>query len=76
MAEFVYHDHGTSPRAREGSRDDRVMAAAIALEMYRLYGSHPNKKQHRNKRSKLVGLGRNRKELAQPVDNKRYAPGR
>jgi hypothetical protein len=38
MTEFVHHNHGTSPRAREGSRDDRVMACAIALEMFRLYG--------------------------------------
>jgi hypothetical protein len=28
MTEFVHHDVGTSPRARDGSRDDRVMAAA------------------------------------------------
>ena len=38
MSEFVHHNHGPSPRARDGSRDDRVMAAAIALEMFRLYG--------------------------------------
>jgi hypothetical protein len=50
MESFVYHDHGTSPRAQEGSRDDRVMAAAIALEMYRLKGTHPD--QYRSKRKK------------------------
>ena len=38
MTEFVHHNHGVSPRAREGSRDDRVLAAAISLEMFRLYG--------------------------------------
>jgi hypothetical protein len=39
MTEFVHHDHGTSPRARDGSRDDRVMACAITLEMFR----HPRR---------------------------------
>ena len=45
MTEFVYHDHGTSPRARAGSRDDRVMAAAISLEMFRLYGDIGGKRR-------------------------------
>lgn len=45
MTEFVYHDHGTSPRARSGSRDDRVMAAAISLEMFRLYGDIGGKRR-------------------------------
>ena len=40
MEEFVHHDHGPSPRAREGSHDDCVMAAALALEMFRVYGEH------------------------------------
>ena len=43
MEAFVYHDTGTSPRAQEGSRDDRVLAACIALEMYRLRGEHPDR---------------------------------
>lgn len=47
LSEFVHHDHGTSPRARIGSRDDRVMACAIALEMFRLYGHHPNRRKRR-----------------------------
>jgi hypothetical protein len=49
MESFVYHDHGTSPRAQEGARDDLVMAAAIALEMYRLYGEHPDRKHRKPK---------------------------
>jgi hypothetical protein len=73
MAEFVYHDHGTSPRAREGSRDDRVMAAAITLEMYRLYGSHPNKTVRKARRGNTVGLGRDRREkVSAGVDDSRY----
>jgi hypothetical protein len=45
LTEFVHHNHGVSPRAREGSRDDRVMAAAISLEMFRLYGDIGDKRR-------------------------------
>ena len=45
MTEFVHHDHGVSPRARDGSRDDRVMACAIAYEMFRLYGDIGGKRR-------------------------------
>lgn len=38
MTEFVEHDFGTSPRARNGSHDDLVMACAGALEMFRRFG--------------------------------------
>jgi hypothetical protein len=38
MTEFVRHDHGTSPRARDGSHDDLVMAAAGALDLFRRFG--------------------------------------
>ena len=38
---FVHADTNPSPRAQEGCHDDTVMAAAIALEMYRLRGTHP-----------------------------------
>jgi hypothetical protein len=47
---FVYRDTSPSPRAQEGCNDDRVMAASIALELYRQYGSHPDK--HKYKRIK------------------------
>ena len=40
---FVYADTTPSPRALEGCNDDAVFAAAIALEMYRLRGHHPNR---------------------------------
>ena len=39
MTEFVRHDFGTSPRARDGSHDDLVMAAAGALDLFRRYGT-------------------------------------
>lgn len=38
---FVRHDVMPSPRAADGTHDDRVMALAGALEMYRRYGEHP-----------------------------------
>lgn len=43
MEEFVHHDSGTSPRARDGSHDDCVMAMAIACELFRLYGEHEHR---------------------------------
>jgi hypothetical protein len=49
LTEFVHHNHGVSPRAREGSRDDRVMAAAIGLEMFRLYGDIGGKRRTEKK---------------------------
>lgn len=42
---FCRQKTNPSPRAQDGCNDDRVMAAAIALEMFRLYGVHP--KRHR-----------------------------
>ena len=38
---FVRRDTLPSPRAAEGTNDDRVMALAGGLEMYRRYGTHP-----------------------------------
>jgi len=40
---FVHASSNPSPRASDGSNDDRVMAAAIALELYRLFGQHPDR---------------------------------
>ena len=37
---FVNRSTSPSPRAQEGCNDDRVMAAAIAVELYRQYGQH------------------------------------
>ena len=40
---FVMMDTGTSPRAQDGCNDDCVIAAALALEMYRRKGHHPDR---------------------------------
>lgn len=40
---FVYATTTPSPRAQDGSNDDRVMAAAIAVEMFRRFGAHPDR---------------------------------
>lgn len=50
MESFVEWEHGTSPRAQEGANDDLVMAFAIALEMYRQKGHHPDRWQRPRKR--------------------------
>lgn len=34
-----------SPRALDGCNDDRVMAAGVSLEMYRLYGQHERRRR-------------------------------
>ena len=52
---FVRQKTLPSPRAQEGSNDDRVMAFGLALELYRQYGTHerravrraPRKQTHR-----------------------------
>ncbi len=51
-ATFVNRDVKPSPRAQDGSRDDRVMAACIAVEMYRLYGKHPDKHRPQGRSAK------------------------
>lgn len=74
MESFVYHDHGASPRAQEGAHDDRVMALAIALEMYRLRGEHPDRKRRRQPQPKLPVFGSHRLAPTRGprVDNRRY----
>lgn len=49
---FVTHETGTSPRAQEGTNDDRVMACAIALQMYREFGAYPDVVRRRTRRPK------------------------
>ncbi len=46
---FVHHEAGTTPRAQDGCHDDTVMACAIALEMYRLRGHHPEKDKRKRR---------------------------
>lgn len=55
---FCEFEEGTpSPRAHAGCNDDAVMAAAIALDMYRRKGHHPDReeriKQRKNKRFRI-----------------------
>ena len=40
---FVYAKTTPSPRAQDGANDDRVMSAAISLEMFRRFGTHPDR---------------------------------
>ena len=47
---FVRQKTLPSPRAQDGSNDDRVMAFGIALEMYRLYGTHERRYRAKPKR--------------------------
>lgn len=47
---FVRAKSNPSPRAQDGTNDDRVMAACLALHLYSLRGYHPNAKQRRKER--------------------------
>ncbi len=49
---FVYRTTNPSPRAQDGTHDDRVMALGIALEMYRQRGHHPDRDKRRASRPK------------------------
>jgi hypothetical protein len=49
---FVRQKTLPSPRALEGSNDDRVMAFGIALEMYRQYGTHPKRARPKPSKAK------------------------
>lgn len=50
LGTFVYADTNPSPRAQEGCNDDRVMSLALAVEMYRQFGRHPDKRRTWKKR--------------------------
>lgn len=43
---------GPWPRAADGFHDDRVMAACLALELYRLRGEHEDPRPNRRKRAR------------------------
>lgn len=44
-----------SPRALEGCNDDRVMSAAVSLEMYRQFGHHEQKRKPKTTRNRWEG---------------------
>ena len=62
---FVRHDTLPSPRAAEGTNDDRVMALAGALEMFRRYGYHPHDARSFRRRTARI-RARLRLELRRP----------
>lgn len=49
---FVRQRTLPSPRAQEGSNDDRVMAFGLALELYRQYGTHERRAVRRTPKTK------------------------
>lgn len=50
LGTFVYADTNPSPRAQQGTNDDRVMYLAIAVDLFRQFGSHPAKRTRRKSR--------------------------
>ena len=62
---FVRQKTLPSPRAQEGSNDDRVMAFGIALEMYRQFGTHEKRVRHsRDNRPKPYAYPWQRRSVA------------
>lgn len=74
---FVYADTNPSPRALDGCNDDCVFAAAIALEMYRLRGHHPDKPvpPERPRPRRAYPWQRRSRELVAADFDKRYPKG-
>jgi hypothetical protein len=54
---FVRAKSNPSPRAQDGTNDDRVMAACLALHLYSLRGYHPNARQRRKERQRWREIG-------------------
>jgi hypothetical protein len=63
---FVRQKTLPSPRAQEGSNDDRVFGLGLTLEMYRLYGTH-------QKRVRRSGSKKHTKPHAYPWQKRRAA---
>lgn len=66
LSDFTHHDSGTSPRAREGAYDDRVMAAGITLELFRRFGKTVKRAAVRQKKQRKARV------RAGVVDESRY----
>lgn len=45
LGTFVHRETNPSPRASDGCNDDLVMACAIATELYRQFGEHPDQRR-------------------------------
>lgn len=77
---FVHAETNPSPRAQEGCNDDCVFAAAIALEMFRLKGAHPERDYRvaaRPKRKRRLTWTEllekpTKRPAEQDIDHKRY----
>jgi hypothetical protein len=52
MQTFIERDKDPSPAAQDGAHDDAIFAAAIALELFRLRGSHPEMEKRRSRERK------------------------
>lgn len=75
MTEFVEHDVGPSPRARDGSHDDLVFACAGALDLFRRYGRTLGR-AHRKVDAPPRDLGAMPREIRTPhgFNDDRYKP--
>jgi Terminase large subunit, T4likevirus-type, N-terminal len=61
---FIRQKTLPSPRAMEGNNDDRVMACALALEMYRQYGTHERRVRPKKRKSKTYSYPWQRRSVA------------
>jgi hypothetical protein len=61
---FVRQSTLPSPRAIDGSNDDRVMALGIALEMYRQYGTHAKRVKRTREHAKPYAYPWQRRRVA------------
>jgi hypothetical protein len=53
---FVHRSTNPTPRAQEGCNDDRVLALAIAVELFRQRGFHPARQARRARRVRPASL--------------------
>lgn len=51
LGTFVHQTSGTSPRALDGTNDDRVMMLGMMTDLYRQFGRPPAKKKRRKART-------------------------
>jgi hypothetical protein len=61
---FIRQKTLPSPRAMEGNNDDRVMSCALALEMYRQYGTHEKRHRRETKRRRYYTYPWQRRKVA------------
>jgi Terminase large subunit, T4likevirus-type, N-terminal len=61
---FVRQKTLPSPRAMDGNNDDRVMACALTLEMYRQYGTHERRARPKHRKAKTYSYPWQRRRVA------------